>query len=426
MTTVNGIGINGNSNYWIPDTIATGYSAMPTCLWSYDLSGMYPQDSIGTLNDIGLSNFDVNTNNLVNQVAILNSKWMPVLNSYMANMSAWYQNMMMGLSSGTNNNINWNNFFPVNNANNNGSVNNGNNNNSGFASKIDESDVSSFIGRLGADPKWKSAFDEKIKLEDGTEVTMLQRLMDLINDYMTNENPELSEEEFNKIREIAGKYAKTGKIDRDDFITLKKIIQAHTGKIGDEPTEPTEPTQPTKATRSPNYTDGHVADMSGAAELSYIAMDGPATNKSKLRSSLEETSKYNIIEFLDAYDKIDPDGNTWIKKFWGDFDHYDNSGESNNPFGHDNAKPVLDKVVEKLNERVIDIKNLSSCTDEQKAALDAAVAQMNAAMQSLTDANNALGEKDSAESPKGKCITAFDNLRKVIAETEEAIYGREA
>ncbi len=418
-----GIGVNGNSNYWIPDTIYTGYSAMPTNLWSFDLSGMSPQDSIGTLNDVQLFNFDVNTNNLVNQVALFNAKMKPALDAYMAKMASWYQQMMMGLSANTNTNINWNNFFPsVNNANSNSNVNNSNSN-SGFADKIDESDVSSFIGRLGADPKWQEAFSEKITLKDGTEVTMLQRLMDLINDYMTNENPELSEDEFNQIREIAGKYAKTGKIDRDDFIKLKSIIKAHTDKLGedDDGTDDT-----TKATRSPNYADGHVADMSGAAQLSYNAMDGAGTNKEKLRNSIDKTNKYNVVEFLNAYDEIDPDGNTWIRKFWGDFDHYDNSGESSNPFGHDNAKPILDKVVEKLNERVIDIKALPSCTDEQKTALDNAVAQMNATMQSLAEANNALGERDNEESPKGKCISAFENLRKVIEETEEAIYGRTA
>lgn len=424
---VYGIGINGNSNYWIPDTIATGYSAMPTNLWSFDLSGMSPQDTLGTWNDIQLFNNDVATNNLVNQVALFNAKWMPVLNNWMANMSAWYQNSMMNISSGTNNNIDWSKFMPVNNANNNNQVNNNNNNNNNtFADKINESDVSSFIGRLGADPKWQAAFSEKIKLEDGTEVTMLQRLMDLINDYMTNENPELSEEEFNKIREIAGKYAKTGKIDRDDFITLKKIIQAHTGKIGDEPTEPTEPTQPTKATRSPNYTDGHVADMSGAAQLSYNAMDGAGTNKEKLRSSIDKTNKYNIVEFLNTFDEIDPDGYTWIKRFWGDFEHYDNTGESMNPFGHDNAKPILDKVVEKLYERAIDIKNLPNCTDEQKAKLDAAVNTMKASMKSLAEANNELGSRDSEESPKGKNIAALNNFRDVIQTIEEEIYGREA
>ena len=215
-----------------------------------------------------------------------------------------------------------------------------------FADKINESDVSSFIGRLGADPKWQAAFSEKIKLEDGTEVTMLQRLMDLINDYMTNENPELSEEEFNKIREIAGKYAKTGKIDRDDFITLKKIIEAHKGT---KETTPGSEEETNKVTRPEQNIIERAQSANGyktTAHQYYTAMDGAGTNKDELASASKATTKYNVVEIMQTYaeeNAMNGDALSLPEKI---FDDCNNWGTGRRWYGDDDAKPYITKLKE--------------------------------------------------------------------------------
>ena len=419
---VYGIGINGNNNYWIPDSTFVGGNSMPTSLWSYDFSTMSPQDSLGTWNDSGLFNFDWATNNLVNQVAMFNAKWMPILNKYMSNMSAWYQNSMMNISSGTNTNINMGQFPPVNNANNNNGVNNNGNNNSSYADKIEESDVSSFIGKLGADPKWQSAFGDKIKLEDGTEVTMLQRLMDLINDYMTNDNPELSEEEFNKIREIAGKYAKTGKIDRDDFITLKKIIESHTGKIGKtESEEKSDKKTESNAATRPNQ---NIIERSQSAygykktaHLYFEAMDGAGTNKEELASASRSTTKYNVVEIMQTYEEenaLNGDGLTLPEKI---FDDCDNWGTGSSWYGDDDAKPYIKAIKESLIARTNDFINAGYCNEETAKELKAAA-------KSLDTAYNSVKDDDLSDTNKNDISQAINNLFSMLHNAEIGAYKK--
>ena len=419
-----GIGVNGNNNYWIPDSAITGYSAMPTSLWSYDFSAMSPQDSLGTWNDSGLFNFDWATNNLVNQVAMFNAKWMPILNKYMSNMSAWYQNSMMNLSSGTNVNIGQ--LPPVNNTTN-PTVNNGKS--SGFADKIDESDVSAFIGRLGSDPKWQAALGGKIKLEDGTETTILQRLMDLINDYMINENPELSEEEFNKIREIAGKYAKTGKIDRDDFITLKKIVESHTTKIGEkESKEDTEEDTDSNAVTRPNQNIIERAQSAygykKTAELYFEAMDGAGTNKTELAKASKATTKYNVVETIQTFNEhneMNGDGLTLPEKI---FDECNNWGTGNNHgwltqngWGDDDAKPFIKRIKESLVSRTNDLIDSGYCDEET-------IKNLKNAVQNMESSFNGVSGNDLTKEDKDSVSDAINNLFTTLHSVEQAVYKK--
>lgn len=428
------IGINGNSNYWIPDSAIVGGMSVPGNVWSYDFSCMYPQDGISTLNDSALYSFDFATNNLVNQVAALNSKWMPLLNKYMADVSQWYQNTMLNISSNTNYNINP--FGPINTVNNPGNTNGTGNTNNSYADKIKETDVSTFMKRLFNDPRLKDSFEfnYKFQLEDGTQVTLMEKLNELIKDYLNNKGSGaiLSDEEFMKIREIAGKYAKTGDITADDFATLKSIVEAHLEKKeeDDDPNPPKDPETPATTARPVAYQEGHASqDVSGVAQLSFNAMDGMGTNKNKLNQSILEIDKHTVIEFLDEYEKIDNNGDTWIRKFWGDFDHWDRSGESWNPFGHDNARASkLPLMVGYLKDRATDIKNLPNCTDKTKEALDKAVTAMEGAVNAMDakiDVDSNLGERDEEGSLKNNFIVAFDGLKDAIKAAEEQVYGRE-
>ena len=278
-------------------------------------------------------------------------------------------------------------------------------------------------------------FDCEYTLSDGTKVTLMEKLNELIKDYLNNKGSGaiLSDEEFMKIREIAGKYAKTGDITADDFATLKSIVEAHLEKKEDDDDPANDPPAdepPATTERTGKYLEGHQSTaVSGFAQLSLNAMDGMGTNKKKLNDSIRAINEYTVIEFLDKYEKIDNNGDTWIRKFWGDFDHWDRSGESWNPFGHDNAKASkLPLMVEYLKVRATDIKNLPNCTDETKAALDTAVAAMEAAvteMDAQIDVDSNLGERDEEGSLKNNFIVAFDGLKDAIKAAEEQVYGRE-
>lgn len=419
---VYGIGINGNNNYWIPDTIATGYSAMPTSLWSFDLSGMSPQDTLGTWNDIQLFNNDVATNNLVNQVALFNAKWMPVLNNWMANMSAWYQNSMMNLSSNTNVNINpaasVNSSINVNTSSNDGKI--------SFADKIDESDVSSFIGRLGADPKWRAAFGEKVKLEDGTEVTILQRLIDLVNDYMTNENPELSDEEFKTIQEIAGKYAKTGKITRDDFLTLKRIVMNHLSDKVEDESDTQDDTDKAHIRPEQNVIERANAanGYQKTAHNYFEAMDGAGTDKKGLNNATRATNKYNVVETIQTFNEenaLEGDGLTLAEKIFDECNNWNTGNNhglwSTNGWGDDDAKPYIEKITDSLIERTNDFIKAGKCSKETAEELKNAVIN-------LENTFNSVDKGDLSKGTKEAVASAVDSLFEKLHSAEQAAYKK--
>ena len=422
---VYGIGINGNNNYWIPDSTFVGTSSMPTSLWSYDFSAMSPQDSLGTWNDSGLFNFDWATNNLVNQVAVWNAKWMPVLSNYMANMSALYQNSMMNLSANTN--VNFNPFGPVNSANSNVNVNSSNNDGKiSYANKIEESDVSSFVGKLGMDPKWKAAFSEEITLDDGTKMTILQRLVDLCNDYLTNEDPELSDEEFKTIQEIAGKYAKTGKITRDDFLTLKRIVMNHLSDKVEDESDTQDDTDKAHIRPEQNVIERANAanGYQKTAHNYFEAMDGAGTDKKELNNATRATNKYNVVETIQTFNEenaLEGDGLTLAEKIFDECNNWNTGNNhglwSTNGWGDDDAKPYIEKITDSLIERTNDFIKAGKCSKETAEELKNAVIN-------LENTFNSVDKGDLSKGTKEAVASAVDSLFEKLHSAEQAAYKK--
>ena len=422
---VDGINLNGQNN-WVLNTNTVRYNAVPTSLWSYDLSCMAPQDSLGTLNDIGLFNFDIGVNNLVNQTAALSSNILPYLTAFQANISAQNQQIMSLLSRPATPNMFLN---PFNNAVNN-TVNNNTTNTTTttYKDKIDESDVATYIGKLGNDPKWKAALGAKIKLADGTETTILQRLVDLCHDYLTNEDPELSAEEFAQIQEIAGKYGKTGKISREDLLTLKSIIKAHSGK-----TE--------KADDAASRPDKYQAVLDNAEagspnnykQLSNyfkdILYNGDATEDS-LNEGTKLMDKYNVLNVVQHFkneyghleeeniiDAIFADTSRWGKA--SDWHFIDNATT-------DDAKPSITKLSQLLIDRTNDIiaKN-PAMADEDKKSLKAKCDALNNSLNNTEVSNWAWSSNGLTDKSKKAISTTFQDLADSLEKVENAIYNRD-
>ena len=410
---VNGINFNGQNN-WVLNTNTVRYNAVPTSLWSYDLSCMAPQDSLGTLNDIGLFNFDIGVNNLVNQTAALNANILPYLTAFQANISAQNQQIMSLLSRPATPNM----FLsPFNNAVNNTVNNNTTTTTTTYKDKIDESDVATYIGKLGNDPKWKDALGAKIKLADGTETTILQRLVDLCHDYLTNEDPELSAEEFAQIQEIAGKYGKTGKISREEFLTLKKIVEAHTGKKADP-----NGADGDKIARPDKYQavldNAEAGSPNNYKQLSNyfkdILYNGDATEDS-LNEGTKLMDKYNVLNvvqhFKNEYGHLEEEN--IIDAIFADTSRWGNVTGLN--WMTDDAKPSVTRISELLIDRTNDIieKN-PQMSEEDKNALKAKSAAL----------SNALANTTSHSDSNKKAISAaFQDLADSLEKVENSIYG---
>lgn len=412
---VNGINLNGQ-NGWVLNTNTVRYNAVPTSLWSYDLSCMAPQDSLGTLNDIGLFNFDVAVNNLVNQTSAMSANILPYLTAFQANISAQNQQIMSLLSRPATPNMFMNPWMnnPVNNMNNSTTINNSTN--ISYKDKIDESDVATYIGKLGNDPKWKAALSEKIKLQDGTETTILQRLVDLCHDYLTNENPELSADEFAQIQEIAGKYGKTGKISREDFLTLKSIVNAHTGERASDTARDSKPSRPDKYQAV--LDNAEAGSPNNYKQISNyfkgILYDGDATEDS-LNEGTKLMDKYNVLNvvqhFKNEYGHLEEEN--IIDAIWADTSRWGKVTGLN--WMTDDAKPSVTRLSELLIERTNDIiaKN-PEMADEDKNALKAKSAALNEALTSTSSHN---------DSSRKAISTTFQDLADSLEKVENNIYG---
>ena len=197
-------------------------------MWAYDMypswtpaSIAYPSDSLSIQNDKKLYQFDVQSDALVRQAAMLEANLVPMAQQWQAQVAQWYKNTMQSLNS----NMSWNfnnvstnpgldfrnNGFGLSNGVGNnpwmpgmniGNVNNNNNNNS---KEMDDKDVWKYMSRTGSIDTYGEKLLEKVKLKDGTEKSYVERLVALAKDFVTAEDTELSDSEFAQLKEIATK-----------------------------------------------------------------------------------------------------------------------------------------------------------------------------------------------------------------------------
>ena len=396
------------------------YSLFPTGTTS---AIMYPQDSLGVMNDSQLYNFDCSSSTLLDGSVSLTNQIMPMLQKWMAQQAALYQKMMMAISSGTNININ-----------DNTDVDNDGKKKIDGKKVISETEVSSTLQRkILSDPTWSKIFtsnDFEYTDKDGKKQTtsLLRRLIGLCDDYMKNlKDPELSTENYEKIWDIAGRYAKTGKLSREDYATLVDIAQNPGGPgayKADDKDDDDDDTDVKSSARS----QANIIERANAAngykktaENYFEAMDGPGTDKKLMAKASKAVTKDNVIETIQAFNEhneMEGDGLTLVEKI---FDDCNNWGTGNNHgwmttngWGDDDAKPYVKKIKEALVERAEEFIEDKKCSKETAQAIKDAVANLETRFNAVTKGDLNKNDKESVSEAVNKL---YETLLKAEKET---------
>lgn len=401
-----------------------------------------PQDSIGNLNDIQLTNFDLTVDSLErNSVAMMNN-FEQMYKMYQAQIAQWSQNTYPNISANTN--INMPGVTP--------GVTPG-----GYASKIEDSQVAGNISKLGSHPIYGPELKKTVTLDNGTKVTYLKRLDDLIKDYLTSETPLLSADDFAKIKEIAGKIAKAGTITKEDFLTLKKIVDANKGQLGTEKAAEDEKKAAEdekkaaedekkakeEAAKAPvdkpyeyQQTVETKAVVDAAVENYWHAMDGWGTTMSEMNAANDKVNQYNVIEIIEGFKKYDStrNGETLIEAILDDFSAYGlNSSDGIHGWAKntwysdaDDCKGYVDNLANSMYERVLDLSELKNANGDLKlseATLDNLDNKMKA-LQRWQETMTAAKDHDMTDEQKNNLKTAFNGLVDAIKAAEIEAYGR--
>lgn len=396
---------------------------LPSTRWQYDMFGadgtvgsaiMSPSDMMGALNDTLLFNSNCDVNRLVASSTALYNFTTPMINSFMAQLAQYWQQMMTGLSSSNNFNVN------APNTNFDFSVNRPSQPSVGVESteRLSEDKLLSMLDRLGKGSA-KDRINQVIEI-DGKEMTLLERLKALIEEYQKDpENAALSKENYQMIWDILDEYSKTGTLSSENLATLRKIALDPKVKLSGN----NEDANPNA--RSANYANGHYT-MDGqnqiVAETFFNALDGACTNQEDLASACKNTDKYNVIEVLDKFDKINKFENdeTLIESIFDDCNKWGNGVSKWYNFGckGDDAKPYVESLATNMYERAQDISELSNCSQETKDNLKAK-------SEALQNAINAISDKTLSDDIKSTISNAFNELRTAIKEAEIQVYGKE-
>ncbi|MBS4759460.1 MAG: hypothetical protein KHX03_02025 [Clostridium sp.] len=296
--------------------------------WSYSLfpgvagaNVTYPSDSASVWNDTNLFRFDSDANRLLYGSTALCQQVIPAMNDWYARVAETFQKIMMSIQSG-NSTIN---------------VNNNNTNIDPSTGKLKEGQIIKELNKMGAGASTKDrmAVEVTFKDKDGNEkkTTLLRRLISLTKEYQEHpDNCELSKENYDKIWDIAGKYAKTGDLSTEDYKTLLEIAK-NPGASTTEESSDTE--DETDKTETP-FTDERKAKTQGETGAVFkqgvdAAVDGYrngligwGTDYTQLDAGQAALNSDNVIEVWDQYYKQVGvnHGETLVDSLYNDFDDW--------------------------------------------------------------------------------------------------------
>ena len=197
-----------NSNLW-------QYSVFP---YTTPPSVMYPCDALSSMNDTQLMNFDYSVGSFMDMSTSLYANIMPMMKQWMAQQAEMYKKIMENLHSNTR-------------------ITNPNpSDDDDDTSKIDgkkhvkEAKVVETLQRMANNADIKSRFNTEITYtnKEGKDVKakLIDRLTALCEEYRKSpDTAELSEDNFNTIWDIAGKFVKTGELTTADYKALLEIAK---------------------------------------------------------------------------------------------------------------------------------------------------------------------------------------------------------
>ncbi len=296
--------------------------------WSYSLfpgvansNVIYPSDSASVWNDANLFRFDSDANRLLNGSTALCQQMIPAMNDWYAKVAETFQKIMMSIQSG-NSTVN---------------INNNNTNIDPSTGKLKEGQIIKELNKMGAGASTKDrmAAEVTFKDKDGNEkkTTLLRRLISLTKEYQEHpDTAELSKENYDKIWDIAGKYAKTGELSTEDYKTLLEIAK----NPGASTTEESSDSEGESDKIETSFTDEQNAKKQGETGAVFkqgvdAAVDGYkngligwGTDYTQLDAGQAALNSDNVIEVWDQYYKqvgINQ-GETLVDSLYNDFDDW--------------------------------------------------------------------------------------------------------
>src|SRR5574344_1545286 len=387
-------------------------------------SVMSPSDPMTVSNDSAQLGFDYDVTSLLYGSNALANQLIPMMKKWQAQQAEMYQKFMTGISSGTNTNIESRFSDP---------------DKIDGTRQIKDTQVADTIAKMGASSGTAERMNKEITYKDknGKEqkTTLLRRLIELSKQYIENpddpDKVEISDENFKKVWDIAGKFAKTGELSREDYKTLIDIAKNPGGASAADEKDKKKDKKAEPVARSAAYADGHAAAEGNAAvaDTFLSAMDGAGTNKGEMKSACESTSKYNVIEVFDKFKSINSysKGESWIDAVFDDCDNW-GSGESKwYCFGcdDDDAKPFVEKLSTAMIERASDIKDLENCSDATKNDLNAKAKALQAALTAADNRSKDNKNSDLSEELQNNIKKAFKDLHQALKNAENEEYGKE-
>lgn len=385
---------------------------LPQYCWPYDMMGaasyvspsiLSPNDSMGALNDTMLFNNNAGVDRLVNDSTFMYQNSMPMMQNFMATMAKHWQEMMLNMSK----------MKPGTNV---SSTNSSDNSSSASGSgKLGEDKIISTLEKMGAGDAVSDRVNQKITV-NGKDTTILRRLIELCDGYRKDpENAEISKDNYEKVWEIAGKYAKNGTISSEDFAILKKIALNPKAKDKDEEEEkPTVARRPVGNIREiANKTTG----IEQIADDFFEAMDGCGTDKPLMRKASKNVTKDNVLEVVDAYNKQNKykDGLTLVEKIFDDMDDW---GSQTYWLTDDAAKPFVTDLSSALVDRTKQLIKNGYCDKAVAKELNDAVDALNLALGNAGDA------EDLDESSRSNIAKLFNDLHTKLKAAETTAYEK--
>lgn len=424
-----GEGLSVNKSWTVQ--VPTSGRTVSQNLWQYSIfpnatapSIMYPCDGLSNYNDKALMGFDFDTTNFLDTSTNMIYQLMPMMKQWLAQQAQIYQKTMENISGNTTINIKKTAQDDIN-----GEIDG--------KSAIKEDAINQTINKMASDPKTADRMNREITFtdKDGKEqkTTLLRRLIALSKEYQENpdrpEIVEISQENYELLWDIAGKYAETGELSREDYAKLIEIatnpggLGAH-GKV--DPEKGSKGTRPAKnqavldaaEAGSPNNYKQLADD---AAKAMYrLGTDTELLDKVKL-----QTNKNNVVEISNYFYEAhgENEGENIIDAIFADCQSW---GKGNHWYTDDDPKPYVTRFSNALIERTEDlIKNNPNMNDEDVKALKQACAELKT---SIDDKNIKKGSiltgNISSECAKGisqKYQALLDKLTKM----EKSIYSED-
>lgn len=283
--------------------------------WQYDLSTSMPNDYLGALNDSSIWNYSAKVGGLFDSTAMMQMQSVPMMTNFYAQIAQMWQDMMTkmqetypGLSIKT---------PTISGA-------------TGKAGqKIAEGKIIAMLEKMGTGTAVADRINQEIEV-NGQKTTILRRLISLVSDYRKDpENAELSEANYEKIWEIADKYAKTGDVSSADFAILREIIANPAGEDADaeEDDEEIQETPLSDVLKEKKENPAYKEGVKNAAECFKTALyDGWGTKHEQLSNAINSCNADNIVEVYERFYKDHGinEGETLADAIYADFDDWTN------------------------------------------------------------------------------------------------------